>query len=110
LEKLDFLWKYIFVGLTNLNDGFDAQVIRYFSESDFRIVLERVEKLNITIHGIEPWKDESFFDVLTYEDFNSAETDSTWYWKAFQKFIDTGEQLKYAASYEVPENLLKGGN
>ena len=70
-NKYNFLERNVFKGLTNLNDGFDTETIKYFSEADFKIVLERVEKLNITIHGIEPWKDGEFFDVLSEADFKS---------------------------------------
>ena len=107
MDKVEFLDKFIFYELENLNNGFDAAPIRYFSESDFKIVLERVDKMKIVIHGIEPWTDAGYYDVLTYADFSVSETDTEWYWKAFQKFIDSGVALKYAASYDVPKHLIK---
>lgn len=107
MDELAFLDKFIFHGLEDINDGFDSAQIRYFSESDFRIVLERVEKLNIVIHGIEPWKDDTHYDILSSSDFGLKETDSEWYWKAYQQFIDSGENLKYAASYHVPKHLIE---
>ena len=106
MDKIEFLDKFIFFELENLNDGFDVKTIKHFSESDFRIILERAEKLKVIIHGIEPWKDGEFYDVLSSEDFNDTDKDSNWYWKAFQQFIDSGESLVYAASYEIPRNLL----
>ncbi len=42
--KAAFLDKHIFHGLKNLNTGFDADSIKYFSEDDFQIVLKRIEK------------------------------------------------------------------
>lgn len=108
MDKVEFLDKFIFYGLENLNDGSDTSTIRYFSEADFKIVLERVEKLNIVIHGIEPWKDGTCYDLLCSEDFDQKEAGPAWYWEAFQRFIDTGEELKYAASYDVHEHLIKG--
>jgi len=36
-EKLnrEFLNKHVFIGLTNLNNGFDANTIQYIDENDF---------------------------------------------------------------------------
>lgn len=106
MDKDQFLDNYIFYGLENLNDGFDSITIKYFSEVDFKKVLERVEKMNVVIHGIEPWLDGSYFDVLSEEDFNKQDLNVNWYWFAFQKFIDTGEKLMYSASYDVQSHLL----
>jgi hypothetical protein len=33
--------------------------------------------------------------------------DTKWYWLAFQKFIETGEDLIYSASYDIPTQLLE---
>ena len=49
MDKLDYLIGHVFVGLENLNDGFDSESIYYFSENDFEIVLDRVEKLGIEV-------------------------------------------------------------
>ena len=35
MDKLDYLIEHVFVGLENLNDGFDSESIYYFSEDDF---------------------------------------------------------------------------
>jgi hypothetical protein len=69
MDKTLFLDKFIFYGLENLNDGFDTLTIKYFSESDFKIVLTRIEKMKITIHGIEPWQNGTYYDVMCSEDF-----------------------------------------
>lgn len=104
MDKVSFLIKNIFIGLQNLNDGFDSESIYYFSENDFEIVLDRVEKLGIEILGIEPWKDGEFYDVMTSEDFKS---DSKWYRKAFSEFKERDEILQYGASYRIPPKFLK---
>ena len=70
--QTSFLDKFVFKGLTNLNDGFDTLSIKYFSESGFDTVLTRIEELAITIHGIEVWKDVEFYNVLTSEDFPTS--------------------------------------
>jgi len=54
INEKAFLDKNIFQGLNNLNNGFDSQLIKYFSELEFEIVLKRVEKLGLGIYGIEP--------------------------------------------------------
>lgn len=59
---------HIFYGLKKLNSGFDSEETYYFSESDFEIVLDRVEKRGLGIYGIEPWMNGNFHDVLGYTD------------------------------------------
>jgi hypothetical protein len=96
-----FLDEHVFKGLTNLNDGFDSEKIKYFSESEFKIVLERVEKLSIKIFGIEPWKNGEYFGVFTCEDYYKQPDNPEWYWKAFKRFVDMNEELQYSASYGI---------
>ncbi|MFH6992019.1 hypothetical protein [Flavobacterium sp. FlaQc-48] len=103
MDKLNYLIKNVFIGLENLNNGFDSESIYYFSQDDFEILLDRIEKLGIEILGIEPWKNGAFYDVMTAEDFNS---DPKWYRKAFLKFKESGENLQYSASYEISSDLL----
>ncbi len=106
MEKLEYLKNNVFNGLENLNDGFDSESIYYFSESEFEIVLDRVEKNGIGIYGIEPWINRTYYDVLGFEDFKTVATDPKWYRKAFAEFKKSGKELMYAASYEVPKKLL----
>ncbi len=106
MEELNFLKTYVFIGLDNLNYGFDIESNYYFSESDFKIILERVEILGIHIVGMEPWLNGEYYDVLVFEDFNTSPTDATWYKKAFAQFKERCENLQYSASYEIPDELL----
>jgi len=48
-----------------------------------------------------------FYRVMIYEDFTDDPTDSTWYMQAFRKFKEENQELQYAASYFIPETLLK---
>ncbi len=105
-KKMEYLKSNIFNGLKNLNDGFDSESIHYFSESDFEIVLDRVEKNGLGIFGIEPWLNRNFYDVVSFENFNTVSTDPKWYRKAFSEFKKSEKELMYAASYEVPKKLL----
>ena len=105
-RKSDFLNEYVFFGLENINDGFDAESIAYFSKNDFEIVLNRVEALGIGIFGIEPWLNGVFFDVLSADDYNLNQKDSNWYRSAFKKFVKIDKPLVYAATYDIPDRLL----
>ena len=107
MTKEEFLETYIFGGLTDLNDGFDTETIKYFTEQDFEKVLDRVEKYGFGIYGIEPWKDGEYYDCKIFENYTNDATDSHWYRKAFQEFITEGEALQYSASYVVSADLLK---
>ncbi|CAD0009726.1 hypothetical protein [Flavobacterium chungangense] len=101
-QQLEFLKVNVFNGLKNLNQGFDAEEIYYFSESDFEIVLDRVEKIGIGILGIEPWLNEKFYNVKSFDDYSNDCKDPKWYRKAFTEFKEDGEKnLLYAASYQV---------
>ncbi|WP_299275901.1 hypothetical protein [uncultured Psychroserpens sp.] len=106
-KEYEFLKKNIFNGLKNLNDGFDAESIYYFSESDFEIVLNRIEKNGIAIYGIEPWFDGDYYGVKVAEEYNSLATNPNWYRKAFSEFKKSGKGLMYAASYGVPKELFE---
>jgi len=110
LQELKFLENHIFLGLNNLNDGFDAERIFYFSESDFEIVLDRVEEFQISVYGIEPWLNKEFFDVHTYEDYNLSASDPKWYRAAFGEFKAVNRELLYSASLGVPFSLLGDSN
>ncbi|GAB2832533.1 hypothetical protein [Ferruginibacter profundus] len=105
-KKKEYLDRNIFFGLTNLNTGFDAVGIKYFSEKDFEIVLNRVKQHGLGIKGIEPWKNGEFYQVLTYEEFTNDSTDPKWYMKAFESFKEDHEDLQYAATYYIPEKLF----
>ncbi len=109
MTQKEFLERYIYDGLENLNDGFDAPGIKYFSKKDFAKVLKRVEKLGIGIYGIEPWPNKVFWGVKTYEESEFSCTDPRWYNSAFQQMIDKGVDSCFAASYFIPEELLKSG-
>lgn len=102
LKKHQYLVENIYDGLTNLNTGFDSPYIFYFNELDFEIVLNRVEKHNITISGIEPWKDGEYFDVRVMEEYAN---EKLWHRKVFENYKALKENLQYAASYLLPEKI-----
>lgn len=106
LKKEKFLKSKIFIGLKNLNDGFDSDSIYYFSESDFEIVMNRVEENGIGIYGIEPWLNGDFYSVRVHEQLNAEPNDSNWYREVFSEFKKSGKNLQYSATYNVPNKLL----
>ncbi|WP_316849058.1 hypothetical protein [Pedobacter agri] len=105
-KKAAYLEREVFAHLENLNDGFDAPSIQYFSEQDFQRVLERVQELGLGIYGIEPFLNGEYFGVAVYEEYGMSSTDSNWYMSAFERFKQSGEELQYSASYDVSEHLL----
>ncbi len=107
MEKTEFLQKNIFTDLKNINDGLDTETIQYFSESDFEIVLKRIEHFGIGIYGIEPWLNGELYDVSGHEDHKKKATDPKWYKKAFLTFKTRQAGLSYTATYKVPKKLLE---
>jgi hypothetical protein len=105
-KEREFLDSHIFVGLKNLNDGFDSPHIKYFSEDDFEIVIQRVRKMGLGIYGIEPWKDGDFYGVKVHEQMIKDPTDAKWYEDALRDFKNSGEKLLYAATYHIPDKHL----
>ena len=106
MKQTEFLAQHVFIDLKNLNDGFDKETTHYFSESDFQIVLERVEHFGIGVYTIEPWLDGKVFDVASHEDFRKKATDPRWYKKAFLTFKSRQDGLAYSATYKVSNKLL----
>jgi hypothetical protein len=48
-----YLQQWVLIGLKDLNTGFDSPLIRHFSAEDFFTVIDRCERLNVQIIGIE---------------------------------------------------------
>lgn len=107
MNEIEFLEKHIFTGLKNLNDGYDTELLNHFSESDFQIVLERVEHFGIGIYEIKPWLKDADFESKSNEDFRKKATDAKWYKRAFFEFKKKQADLQYSASYKVSDKLLK---
>ena len=102
-----FLDQHIFYDLTNLNDGFDSESIKYFSKEDFEKVLDRAEFFGLEIYGIEPWQNKKFSGVRIYDDYNTASNDPKWYKKAYKQFLREGVTSYFSASYGLSDKLLE---
>ena len=103
----EFLEKYVFYDLEDLNDGFDSPSIKYFSKDDFEKILDRAEFYGLKIFGIEPWPDRQFFNVRVYEEYDTSADNPEWYRDAYDRFLEEGVTSYFSATYGVPENLLK---
>jgi hypothetical protein len=106
MEQAEFLEKNIFQDLKNLNDGFDAETTLHFSESDFEIILQRIEHLGIGVYKIEPWHNGKLYEMAGHENFKKKATDPRWYKKAFLTFKSRQTGLSYSATYKVSSKLL----
>jgi len=100
-----FLDKHVFCGLTDLNNGFDEKGFRYFTASDFEIVLNRAKALGLDIYGIESWIDGTFFGIAIPENEDADYSDPAWYMKAFEAFKSEGFNLLYGATFGVSEEI-----
>ncbi len=106
MEQTEFLEKNIFIDLKNLNDGLNKETIQYFSESDFEIVLQRVEHFGIGVYSVGSWLNGEVSEVVGHEDFKKKATDPKWYKKAFLTFKSRQPGLSYSATYKVSNKLL----
>lgn len=110
MEQTEFLEKNIFTDLKNLNDGSDKKTVYLFSESDFEIILQRVEYFGIGVYSIESWLNDKVSATAKHEDFKKKATDPRWYKKAFLTFKSSQPGLSYSAAYKVSNKLLERNN
>lgn len=106
MEQPEFLEKNVFNDLKNLNKGADNATVHYFSESDFEIVLQRVEHFGIGVYKIETMLKSKVSEIASHEDFKKKATDPKWYKKAFLTFKSRQPALSYSATYKVSNRLL----
>ncbi|MEP0266853.1 hypothetical protein [Dokdonia sp.] len=106
MEQAEFLEKNIFTDLKNLNNGLDKESLHYFSESDFEIVLQRVEHFGIGVYQIESRLDKISNAVAKHEEFKKKATDPRWYKRAFLTSKKRQPGLSYSATYKVSNKLL----
>lgn len=106
VAKNRFMDDFIYIGLTDLNNGFDVAVIKYFSLLDFEIVMDRCEEHGIGLYGIEPWPNGEYGGCEVNEMYNLETTDPKWYRACVNKFVSEGITSYFAASYHVPEKAL----
>jgi hypothetical protein len=110
MDKTEFLEKNIFQNLKNLNETNDDEAIRYFSEADFQIAIERIENLGIGIYKIEPRLEGVAIEAKVNEDYRKKATDPKWYKRAFFELKKNQPKLQYSATYRVSDRLLNRGS
>ena len=110
MEQTAFLEKKVFTDLKNLNDGFDKESMQHFSETDFEIVLQRVEHFGIGVYKIEAWLDGVFHAIAEHTDLNKKATDVRWCKKILLTFKTRQSGLSFAATYKVSPKLLAREN
>jgi len=106
MDQEKFLEQHIFSGLKNLNNGFGKDGIKFFSESDFEIVLQRAEHFGLSIYNIEPWIKGEVLESSSHEDHKKKATDPKWYKKEFLTLKSRKTGLFYSAKYKVSKKLL----
>ncbi len=106
MQQEDFLKKYIFNDLENLNKEPDQSNFYIFSELDFEIVLKKSEYFGIGIYKIEVWLNGKSNTSLSHEDVKKKATDPRWYKKAFSELKSKQSELTYSATYKVSNKLL----
>lgn len=106
MEQTEFLEKNVFTDLKNLNADFDKDTRYHFTESDFEIVLKRIEHFGIGVYKIDAWLDGKLYDTSSHEDFRKKATDPKWHKKAYHSFKNRQDGLSYSATYKVSNKLL----
>jgi hypothetical protein len=106
MEQSQFLEKNIFTDLKNLNAGFGQEGVKYFSESDFEIVLDRAEHFGLSIYTIKPWSKDKSHEASSHESHKKKATNPVWYKKEFMTLKTRQEGLLYSATYKVSKKLL----
>lgn len=102
-----FLAAHVFHDLRNLNTGFDAPGIWYFTAEGFETVMRRCEYFEIEIYGVEVvHPGHGWQGTETYEPYPWEASDPRWYWGAYEVFKRRGISSYFSASYGIPEEIL----
>src|SRR5665213_1245875 len=105
-EENRFLEEVVYVGLKNINTGFDSVGVVHFSPTDFGKVIDRCEYLDVHPNGIEVFTtDGGFIDCVFAMDDGSPVEDFEWARRLVQKYQGTPD-ISMSASFSVPDSLL----
>jgi hypothetical protein len=104
--KHQFMDQVVFVGLKNLNTGFDAPGIHHFSPADFSDAIRRCKPLHVTPIGIEIFTtDGGFIDCEICSENISTEEVYSWAQRLVQTYQGTPD-ITMSATFDVPDFLL----
>lgn len=106
MEKNEFLEKHIFTDLQKIHQESDADPIHYFSESDFAIILKRIEHFGIGVYRVESLLDGKSNSVKTNEEYRKKATDPKWYKRAYSDLKRQQTDLQYTATFRISDKLL----
>jgi hypothetical protein len=107
-QENQFEREILYAGLTDLNTGFDSNLIGHFSPEDFLIVIDRCESLKVEVIGVEifttdvepPWK-VGFLGVEI-----SPEPGYDWARSLVREYMERSD-ISICATFDVPDALLK---
>ena len=105
-KKEAFLEAKIFTGLENQHKGIRDKSYQYFSEADFKTILERAEYFGLGIYKILAFRKKKPYASATHEDYNKKTTHPKWYNTAFIHLKKTEKDLLFAADYRISKKLL----
>jgi hypothetical protein len=105
-KKTAFLELKIFEGLENRHERIKDKSIHYFSEVDFKKVLERCEYFGLGIYKIQAWLKKKPYDTSLHEDYNKKTTHPKWYNNAFIDLKKREKDMLFSAEYRVSKRLL----
>jgi hypothetical protein len=103
-EKL--LRELVFAGLRDKNTGFDAASIAHFSPADFAVVIDRCDRFDVAIFGIEVFT--SRHHMCTVEICPEEATDLEWARQVLQPYL-AHPRFTISATYDVT-NVFSGNS
>ena len=106
MEQEEFLGEHVFTNRKDLNNGFDEESNKHFSQDDFESILDQVQYFGIGVYKIEGWLNGLVFESASHETFKKKATDPKWYLKAFKTMYHRQEDMSYTATYKVSKKLL----
>jgi hypothetical protein len=89
----------LYVGLTDLNTGFDSDLIGHFSPHDFGIVIDRCEASKVQINGIEVFRIVS--SKVEFLDVEIAPDDGLDWARRLVKRYQKRSDITFSATFDI---------
>jgi hypothetical protein len=103
IESHKFEREVLFVGLTDLNTGFDSDQIGHFSPIDFGVVIDRCAAMKVRINGIEVSR-VSPGGIQCMDIEICPGDDYDWARKLVRKYADR-KYITFCATFSLPDSL-----
>jgi hypothetical protein len=106
-----FMEEGVYIGLEDLNSGFDSEGIYHFSVNDFANVIDRCEYMGVGLNGIEsfdisPWQTEGH--VYALDCVFPAKDQNQYEWtRKYLKQFEGQADISFSATFNIPEEVLK---